>query len=138
MINRRTTLLAIAAACGTGLSHAALGRFADASPTMPAAGPPKPASEADLRGDLARMGSPHEYSEEGVPVFLACVDLVAEQAGKTGASPTPFSAQIASDLRRYGDAWQRLHPDAPESDAAKLINILAGRDFGRSAQGGAS
>ena len=138
MINRRTTLLAIAAACGTGLSHAALGRFADTGPTVPAADALKLAGEADLRDDLARMGSPHEYSEEGVPVVLACVDLVAELAGKKGASATPFSAQIASDLRRYADEWQRLHPDAMESDAAKLIQILAERDFGRAAQSSAS
>ena len=137
MINRRTTLIAIAAACGTGLSHAALGRFADTGSTVPAADAPKPTGEAELRDNLARVGS-HEYSEEGVPVFLACVDLVAEQAGKTGASPTPFSAQIASDLRRYGEAWQRLHPDAPETDAAKVIEMLAERDFVRGAKGGAS
>ncbi len=138
MINRRTTLLAIAAACSTGLTHAALGRLADTGPTMPAAGGTKPADEAELRDDLARMSSPHELSEEGVPVFLACVDVVAEQAGKTGASPTAFSAQIASALRGYGDAWQRLHPDAQEGDVAKLINVLAGRDFARGAQGGAT
>jgi len=136
MINRRTTLVAIAAACGTVLSHAALGRFADTGPTVPAADAPKPAGEAELRDNLARVGS-HEYSEEGVPVFLACVDLMAEHVGKTGPSPTPFSAQIASDLRRYGDAWQRLHPDAPETDAAKVIEMLAERDFVRGAKGGA-
>ena len=136
MINRRTTLIAIAAACGTVLSHAALGRFASTGPTVPAADAPKPAGEAELRDSLARVGS-HDYSEEGVPVFLACVNLVAEQAGKTGPSPTPFSAQIASDLRRYGDAWQRLHPDAPETDAAKVIEMLAERDFVRGAKGGA-
>ena len=136
MINRRTTLLAIAAACGTGLSHVALGRFADTGPTVPAADAANAAGEADLRADLARVGL-HEYSEEGIPVFLACVDLVLEQAGKIGASPTPFSAQIASDLRRYGDAWQRQHPDAPETDAAKVIEMLAERDFVRGAKGGA-
>ena len=138
MINRRTTLFGIAAACGTGLSQAALGRFADAGPTVPAAGGTKPAGEAELRDDLARMSSPHELSEEGVPVFLACVDVVAEKAGKKGPSPTPFSAQIASDLRLYGDAWRRLHPDAQEGDVAKLINVLAERDFARGAQGGAT
>ena len=143
MINRRTTLLGIAAACGTGLSHAALGRLADTGPKVPAADTAKSAGEADLRADLARMNSPHELSEEGVPVVLACVNVVAEQAGKKGPSPTPFSAQIASDLRRYGDAWQRLHPDAPEGDVAKLINVLAERDFARGvhtrgAQGGAT
>jgi hypothetical protein len=128
----------MAAACGTALSHAAVGRFAESGPTTPAAGAAKAAGEADLRDDLARMGSPREYSEEGVPVFLACVDLVAEQAGKSGAPATPFSAQIAANLRRYGDAWQRLHPDAPEGDVARLIQILAERDFVHGVQGGAA
>ena len=143
MINRRRTLLGIAAACGTGILQAVLGRGAAAGPTMPAAGSKKPTSDVELRDDLARMSSPHELSEEGVPVLLACVDLVAEHAGKKGPSPNPFSAQIASDLRRYGDAWQRLHPDAQEGDVAKLINVLAERDFARGvhtrgAQGGAT
>ena len=138
MINRRTTLLSIAAAFGTAIAHTALGRFADSGSKAPAAGAAKADGEADLRDDLARMASPREYSEEGVPVFLACVDVVAEQAGKAVAPATPFSAQIARDLRRYGDAWRRLHPDAPEGDVAKLIQILADRDFAHGAQGGAA
>lgn len=131
MINRRTTLLGIAAACGAGLTHAALGRAASAGPAKPATDGMTSAREAELRDDLARMSSPHELSEEGVPVFLACVDLVAEKAGKKGPSPASSSTQIASDLRRYGDAWKRLHPDAKEGDVAKLINVLAERDFAR-------
>lgn len=138
MINRRTTLLGLAAACGTAISSTALGRFADVASRAPAAGVPTPAGEAELRDDLARMSAPHALSEEGVPVFLACVDVVAEQAGKTRTSATPFSAQIASDLRRYGDAWQRLHPDAPEGDVAKLIQILAERDFAHGGHGAAT
>jgi hypothetical protein len=126
----------MAAAFGTAISNAALGRLAGAAPMKPAADAAKPAGEADLREDLARMGATREYSEEGVPVFLACVDLVAEQAGKSGAPATPFSAQIAANLRHYGDAWQRLHPDAPEGDVARLIQILADRDFAHGAKGG--
>jgi hypothetical protein len=130
--------MSIAAAFGTAIAHAALGRTAEAAPMKPAADAAKPAGDADLRDDLARMGAPREYSEEGVPVFLACVDLVAEQAGKPGAPATPFSAQIAADLRRYGDAWQRLHPDAAEGDVARLIQIMADRDFVHGAKGGAA
>jgi hypothetical protein len=137
VINRRTTLLALAAACGTGLSHAALGRIVDAARTAATGNPPAPAGEADLRADLARVGK-HEYSEEGIPMFLACVDEVAEQAGKPAAAPNALSAQLASDLRRYGDAWLRLHPDAPDTDVAKLIEMLAQRDFAHGTPGGAS
>lgn len=136
MINRRTTLLSMAAAFGAAISNAALGRFAGSAPTKPAAGAAKSTGEAELHDDLVRMAAPREYSEEGVPVFLACVDLVAEQAGKSGPPANPFSAQIAANLRRYGDAWQRLHPDAPEGDVARLIQILADRDFVRGARGG--
>lgn len=132
MVNRRTTLLAMAAACGTGLSRVALGRLAAAVPALPAAG-----EDPALRDDLARMGS-HEYSDEGIPVFLACVDLAAEQAGRPGVPPTELSQHMAANLRRYADAWQRLHPDAPDTDASKVIEVLAERDFARGRQGGAS
>lgn len=139
MVNRRTTLLAMAAACGTGLSRAAFGRFADAG--LPAPGPAlgdasnTVAGDTELRDDLARLGS-HEYSDEGIPVFLACVDLVAEQAGKLRLPPTALSKHMASDLRRYGDAWQRLHPDAPDTDVSKVIEVLAERDFAQGGKGG--
>jgi hypothetical protein len=133
VIDRRTTLLALAAAV-----LAACGSSKEGDSTTPAAGAAKSAGDDDLRDNLARMGTPREDSEVGVPVFLACVDLVAEQAGKPGAPPTPFSAQIAADLRRFGDAWLRLHPDAKEEDVARLIQILADRDFVHGAQGGAA
>ena len=138
MINRRTTLLGLAAACGTGLAQTALGRFGDGASAVQAADVPNPTADAALREDLARMATPHELLDEGVPVFLACVDVVAETAGKAKAAATPFSAQIASDLRRFGDAWQRLHPDAPEGDVARLIQILAARDFAHGDKGSAT
>jgi hypothetical protein len=138
VINRRTTLLTLAAACGTALSLAACGRSAESDSTAPAAGAAKAGGDDDLRDNVARMGTPREDSEVGVPVFLACEDLVAEQAGKPGAPPNPFSAQIAADLRRFGDEWLRLHPDAKEEDVARLIQILADRDFVRGAKGGAA
>lgn len=129
MIDRRKTLLTLAAAFGSALSYATLVGCAKSDPTTPAAGDAKSAGDADLRDDLARMGTPREDSEVGVPVFIACVDLVAEKAGKPAAPATPFSAQIAADLRRFGDAWLRQHPDAKEGDVARLIQILAERDF---------
>ena len=128
MIDRRTILLRLAAS-GAALSYAALTGCAKSGPTTPAADVAPADGDADLRDDLARMGTPREDSEVGVPVFLACVDLVAEKAGKPGAPATPFSAQIATDLRRFGDAWLQLHPDAKEGDVARLIQILADRDF---------
>lgn len=133
MIDRRTTLLALAAA-----ALAACGRSVDSDSTTPAAGAAKSAGENDLRDLVARMGAPREDSEVGVPVFLACVDVVAEKAGKSGAPSNAFSAQIAADLRHFGDEWLRLHPDAKEEEVARLIQILAARDFVQGAQGGAA
>lgn len=138
MINRRTTLLTLAAAAGTALTYGALSGCAKSDPPPPpAAGAAKPDDDAALREDLARMGAPREDSEVGVPVLLACVDFVTEQAGKSGPAATAFSAQIAADLRRYGDAWLKLHPDAKEGDVAHLIQVLASRDFA-STRGGAA
>jgi hypothetical protein len=134
MVNRRTTLLGLAAAAGAGLSRAAFGTPQDGKPAGPR--PPQtpaPAGDTALRDDLARMGS-HEYSDEGIPVFLACVDLVAEKAGKPAVPAPPLGRHLASELRRYGDAWHRLHPDAPDTDVSKVLEVLAERDF---AQGGA-
>lgn len=128
-MNRRTTLLRLAAACGTALTYAALSGCAKNDPVTPAVDAAKPAGDADLQEDLARMAAPREDSEVGVPVIIACVDVAARKAGKAGAPANAFSAQFAADLRRYGDAWQRLHADAKEADVARLIQILAERDF---------
>ena len=145
MVDRRTLLLAMAA-CGAGLSREAPGRVQgavqpDAGPARPAADAPPAdapaAADAELREDLARMGS-HEYSDEGIPVFLACVDVVAERAHRPQVSPAALSARLAADLRRYGEAWERLHPDAPDTDISKVIEVLAERDFARGGKGGAS
>lgn len=148
MPNRRTTLMAMV---GGGLSFTALGRVLGAEPSPPGAAPPAaappatatpagtPASAADraLAEDLARMGA-HEYSDEGIPVFLACVDLVALLSGQPVAPPTQLSRHVAAELRRYSDAWRGLHPEAPDTDISKIIEVLAARDFAAGGQGGAS
>lgn len=128
MIDRRTILLRLAAG-GAALSYAALVGCAKSDPAPSGAETAKAAGDAELNDDLARMAAPREDSEVGVPVIIACVDVVARKAGKPVAPASVFSAQIASDLRRYGDAWLRLHPDAKEEDVARLIQILAERDF---------
>lgn len=134
MVNRRTTLLAMVAA---GLSCTAVARALNADPRAAAAPDPNgPQVDQALKDDLATLGS-HEYSDEGIPVFLACVDLVAEQAGKPVPAPTDLSRHMAHELRRYGDAWQRMHPDAPDTDASKVIEVLAVRDFAGGGKAGA-
>jgi hypothetical protein len=136
MVNRRTTILAMV---GAGVSCTVVGRVLEAEQAPSVSVNSSLAasdSERALKDDLATMGS-HEYSDEGIPVFLACVDLVAQKAGKPVAEPTKLSKQVAVDLRRYGDAWQRLHPDAPDSDVSKVIEVLAVRDFAGSGKVGA-
>ncbi|MDP9087716.1 MAG: hypothetical protein M3O26_03110 [Pseudomonadota bacterium] len=44
-------------------------------------------------------------------------------------SLTPYNAALVADLRKYAEAWQRIHPNAPDSDVAKVIEVLADRDF---------
>ncbi len=129
MLDRRTTLLGLLSA---GLSRAALGRGAQSPPASPA--PAAPAMERELKEDLARLGA-HEYSDEGIPVFLACMDLTAQAAGHPTAQPSSLSHSVASSIRRYGDAWLRMHPDAPDTDVSKIIEVLAERDFARGGSG---
>ena len=135
MMNRRKALVAIAAATGSAVSSkTALARLLESGQAhhdAPSGAPPKEAvNEVDvrLREDLARL-APRAYSEEGIPVFLACEDLMPSTSGQSVAALTPFNAAFAADLRKNAAAWQRIHPDATEADVGKLIEVLADRDF---------
>ena len=64
-------------------------------------------------------------------MFLACVDLVTEAGGHATAQASSLSRTVGSDIRRYGDAWRTMHPDAPDTDVSKIIEVLAERDFAR-------
>ena len=88
----------------------------------------EPMNETDdrLLADMKQLGT-RVYSEEGIPMILACEDLTAKTAG--ARSSGPMNAAIAGAFSRYVDAWQRLHPDAPASDVPKLVELLAYRDF---------
>ncbi len=136
MMNRRKALVAIAAATGSAVSSkAALARLLESGQAPhqgPSGAPPKEAIsavDARLREDLARL-APRAYSEEGIPVFLACEDFVRGRTSRQSAATlTPFNAAFASDLRKNAEAWQRIHPDATDADIGKLIEVLADRDF---------
>ncbi len=125
MINRRKTLLAMIGAWGAGLLSPALARLPDT---------PADTVEKALREDLTRLGE-RAYSEEGIPVFLACVDLVAPKNGRAIVPTSALSRTVASDLRKNGEAWLRIYPKASDGDVSKLIELLAERDFGRSRTG---
>ena len=136
MMNRRRALVAIAVATGSAVSSkAALARLLESGPAhheAPSGASPKEDTgtvDARLGEDLARL-APRAYSEEGIPVVLACEDLVRDGTSRQPATTlTPFNTAFATDLRKNAEAWQRIHPDAADADLAKLIEALADRDF---------
>ena len=136
MMNRRIALVAIAAATGSAVySKAVLAQLLERGQAhrdvLAGAHPTVAVDEVDvrLRQDLARL-APRAYSEEGIPVFLACEDLVPDRTPrKSAATLTPFNAALAADFRKNAEAWQRIHPEATDADVGKLIEVLAERDF---------
>lgn len=81
---------------------------------------------AQLNGLQARV-----YSEEGIPMFLACENLVPNQTSREHSTvpPTRLNTIAASAFHRYADEWQHARPDAPVTDVAKIVELLAYRDF---------
>ena len=135
MMNRRSALGALAATAigglGTfdsrlrGIMQAAAGNPKPSTPAEPSKDTSQAEIDERLRKDLARM-APRADSEAGVPVILACQDLVAE---KKWAKTNATNAAIAAEFRRTAAAWQRVKPDAPATDVGNLIQILADHDF---------
>lgn len=86
--------------------------------------------------DLTRLGS-RVYSEEGIAVFLACENLVR---GGDGApvvlpAPEPLNTALAATFRRYAEVLPRVRPNVTEGDVAKLVELLAERDFAAGGKG---
>jgi hypothetical protein len=83
----------------------------------------------DVNTNLARIGS-RVYSEEGVAMFLACENLstVGTSPDQTPA-PSALNQKVASAFQRYTREWQHSHPDAPASDVAKILEVIADKDF---------
>ena len=128
-MNRRIALvtLGLAAFSGVARSISRPLRLLQSSSTLS-----KKTLDDILREDLERL-APRVYSEDGIPVFLVCENLVAD---KTSRAPvkvalTPTNTALASALHRNAEAWQRIRPDAQGKDVAKLIEVLADRDFTR-------
>lgn len=134
MINRRSTLMGMLTAGAVTLCSQALGVAAsdsrEAAGDTSKGGGSDEAAEAALRQDLARMGD-RAYSDEGIAVFLACENLSAAAP----AEVSQFSARVAADFRSTAIAWQKIHPEAPAADVAKVIEVLAERDFARNGEG---
>ncbi len=140
MISRRGALLAIATAAfgrlGSLISKGHPLGSSDAAGNFTASG----AQLADTRNEslstaLSRLGK-RVYSEEGIPMFLACENLEPTQTSteRTPLPSTPLNEKVASAFHHYADEWQRTRPNAPATDVAKIVELLAYRDF---AAGGA-
>jgi hypothetical protein len=138
MTNRRKTLTGMLTAGVALLCGVTVAKRARAKPVedmLAGAGPAGAASdssiEAALRQDLERMGS-RAYSDEGIAVFLACETV----SGQAAPGPTELSATVAAQFRANAAAWQRIYPDAPDTDVSKVIEVIAERDFNRAASEG--
>jgi hypothetical protein len=130
MINRRSALAAIAVAALGGVRPLIAGPFpfiqSSAAPVKDSTQHVSDDVESRLRADLDQLAK-RAYSEDGVPVFLACVDLAP---GKNGACElTAFNASLAKALRENAAAWQHIRPNAPATDISQLVEVLANRDF---------
>lgn len=140
-MNRRTALVTIGLTAFGGVAwsitrprllQTMLGQGGLAASSAPS----KEAIDDRLKQDLARL-SPLVYSEEGIPMFLACENLVP---GNSSSEPpkvalTSTNAALASAFQRDAEAWLRIHPDAKGKDVAKLIEVLADRDFTEGGKG---
>jgi hypothetical protein len=70
------------------------------------------------------------YSEQGIPMFLACKNL-ARSGNDPPDSPVarPSSAPLAAAFRRCVETLPQIRADVTENDVAKLVELLADQDF---------
>lgn len=132
VMSRRKALTTVLAAAGAVFGGTGFARVTRAADGPRAVRPPASVvddGDARLRADLARLGE-RAYSDEGIPVFLACVNVAGAKAGEPGAEVTQLNAKVASDLHQCAGAWQRLFPEAPVTDVSRVIEVMAERDFG--------
>ncbi len=135
MINRRAALVAIGAAAAGGIDwllprSIRPGQAGPFNNSFTAFGAELAQSaEESVNADLARVGA-HTYSEEGIPMFLACINLGAKQNETTrAATPSPLNRKVGTAFQRYTGEWHRMHPNAPATDVAKIVEVLADQDF---------
>jgi len=112
-MNRREAMLLFAAYVGLGESLAAQGTLS--------------AEEQKLQSELATLAR-RVYSEEGIPMFLACENLTGAQPNSQ-TQPGKLNHNVATAFHRYAAEWQHMHPDAKVADVAKIVELLANRDF---------
>ncbi len=63
-------------------------------------------------------------------MFLACENLAANQTSpELGRVPSPLNKKVSSAFHRYATEWEAIRPEAPATDVAKIVELLADRDF---------
>ena len=118
MIDRRFVLQALTAA---GLAELPALALAERLAAVPAA--------EQLFAELARIEA-RAYSEEGIPMLLACEDLAARSTGvPAGFAPTDENEALAAAYRAYAALLPELEREMTEYDAANLVELLALADF---------
>ena len=133
VINRRGALLSLVIAAfgraGFGFAHKGTvgARVAQAN-SVPSDTQALNAAEGRLQQDLERL-SGRVYSEEGIPMVLACENLVPSQTTSTAFVPTALNRNLSSAFRRDTNTFEHMKPDASAADIAKIIEMLADRDF---------
>ena len=118
MIDRRFTLQALLSLATAPLPA---GLRAETVPAVP---------PAELLVDALSRIEARAYSEEGIPMFLACEDLAGGNDGvPDGFVPAALNRQLAAAYRDYAALLPGLERTMSEYDAANLVELLALRDF---------
>ncbi len=127
VINRRGVLLAIALAAfgraARGLTWVGIpeaDRSSDFLETQAVH-----SADARLRNDLSLLAG-RVYSEEGIPMVLACENLVP---GPSSFVPTALNHMLSSAFIRDTNTYEHMKPEASAADVAKIVEMLADRDF---------
>jgi hypothetical protein len=83
----------------------------------------------ELVRELDRLAK-RKYSEEGIPMFLACDNLVrAAERPAIGAAELTSNAPLLAAFRRYADALPQARANVSDGDVAKIVELLADQDF---------
>jgi hypothetical protein len=83
----------------------------------------------ELDRELARLEK-RMYSEQGIPMFLACDNLPrTESIEAVRTRALPSSGPLVAAFRRYVEALPQVRTDATEVDVAKIVELLADQDI---------
>ena len=130
MISRRGVLglFGKAAVAGTWFHMTGATSLMHAQTMMTPLAPVRTSStfDATLQANMTKLAS-RVYSEEGIPMILACKDLTAKKPVVPARKAT--NAAVATAIARYVESWGHQHPDAPAGDVAKLVELLSFLDF---------